>query len=212
MYKKICLYIILFIPVFLFSQNQGYNSQDFWEKYTDALAFDLKLDPLSLKEANFHFRFWSTGQVIDIYKDDSNFIHGEITNYAKEYDEMNLGKRTFHSSKMSIKPEDASDVYQLILRSGPDSFPAGDAIDGWEKDTRAFVYIVESIDSGRYSFKYFPSANKQSSSNGVTTIQFFITRLGQIAKLKKAYKSFSVSIPFWCYTKGTQEVICKKNW
>jgi hypothetical protein len=212
MYKKICLYFILFIPGSLFGQNQSFISPDFWKKYTEALVFDLKLDPLALKKTDFHFRFWSIGQVIDVYKDDYNVIHGEITNYAKEYDEMNLGKRTFHSSKLFIEPEDASDIYQLILRSGLNSFPAGEVIDGREKETRTFVYIVERIDSGKYSFKYFPLTAKHRSSNEAITIQPFIARLDQIAKLKKAYKSFSETIPFWCYTKGTQEVICRKNW
>jgi hypothetical protein len=211
MYKKFFSCFLLSITCPLFGLTQGYNSPDFWKKYTQALAFDLKLEPLSIKKTNSHYRFWNIGQVIDIWKDNSNFIHGEITNYAKEYDEMNLGKRTFYSSRLPIEPENASDIYQLILRSGLTSIPTGDAIDGWGKNTGGFTNIVECIDSGEYSFKCYLSPGKQGPLKEAMTIQSFITTLDEALKLKRIYKSFSASIPFWCYTKGTPDVTCRKK-
>jgi len=211
MYKRFLLYFFLLISGSLFGQSQGYNSLDFWKKYTEALTFDLKLNPISLEKTYFHCRIWDIGQVIDIWMDNSNFIHGEITNYAKEYDEMNMGKRTFYSSKLPIEPGNASDIYQLILTNGLTSIPTGDAIGGWGKNTDGFTTIVECIDSGKYSFKCYLSPYKQGSLKEAMTIQSLISKLDQILKLKKIYKSFSASIPFWCYTKGMPEVTCRKK-
>jgi hypothetical protein len=211
MYKRFFIYFFLLITGSLFGQSKGYHSIDFWKKYTEALAFDLKLNPISIEKTNFYFRFWNIGQVIDIWKDNSNFIHGEITNYAKEYDEMNMGKRTFYSSKLPIKPGIASDIYQLILKSGLTSIPTADSIDRWGKNTDGFTHIAECIDSSEYSFKCYVSPDKQGSLKEAMIIQSFIEKLDHILKLKKRYKSFSVSVPFWCYTKGTTEVICREK-
>lgn len=211
MHKKFFLYFFLLIAGSLFAQAQGYNSPEFWKKYTAAFAFDLKLEPLSVSKSNFHYRFWNIGQVIDIWKDNSNFIHGEITNYAKEYDEMNLGKRTFYCTKLSIEPRIASDIYNLILTNGLNSFPSGEAIDGWGKNASGFTYIAECADTVEYSFKCYQSPALQGSLNEAIKIQSFIAKVDKLLKLKKIYKSFSASIPFWCYTKGTTEVICRKK-
>jgi hypothetical protein len=211
MSRKIFFFFFLLVPVALRGQYQGYNSPDFWKRYTEALTFDLKLEPLSIKKTDFHFRFWNPGQVIDIRRDSSAFIQGEITCYAKEYDEMNLGKRTFYSSKLPIEKENASEIYQLILGRGLSSIPTGDAISGWGKDAIGFTYIIEYVDSSVYSFKCYLSPIKQTSLKEAITIQSFIYELEKVLKLKKKYKSFAASVPFWCYTKGTPEVICKKK-
>jgi len=211
MFKKILIYFFLLINGAAFAQNHGYYSPEFWKKYTEALTFDLKLEPFTVKNADFHFRIWDIGQVIDVWKDNSNIIYGEITNYAKEYDEMNLGKRTFYYSKLPIEPGNASDIYKSILKNGLTSIPTGDAIDGWGKNTGGFTYIVECIDSSGYSFKCYLSPAKQGSLKEAITLQSFIAKLDQVLKLKKTYKSFSASIPFWCYTKGTPEVTCRKK-
>jgi hypothetical protein len=208
--RKFFTYFLLLISGSLSGQVQGYYSTDFWKKYTTALAFDLKLEPLSLQKTNFHYRFWTIGQVINIWKDDSG-LHGDITNYAKEYDEMNLGKRTFFSSKLPIEKSTSTGLYQLILSSNLLTIPTGDAIDGWGKITDGFTYITECSDSGKYSFKCYLSPGQQGSLKEAITIQSFIVRLEQNLKLKKSYKSFSASIPFWCYTKGTTEVTCRKK-
>jgi hypothetical protein len=209
MYRKFFTYLLLLISGSLSGQVQGYYSPDFWEKYTNALAFDLKLEPVSLQKTSFHYRFWNIGQAIDVWTDDSGLLHGEITNYAKEYDEMNLGKRTFFSSKLPIDQGIASDIYHLILSSSIAAIPAADEITGWSKNTEGFTYIAECIDSGKYSFKTYLSPGKQGSLKEALTIQSFIERLEQVLKLKKTYKSFSATIPFWCYTKGTREVTCR---
>jgi hypothetical protein len=211
MYRKFFTYLLLLISGSLSGQVQGYYSTDFWKKYTDALAFDLKLEPLSLQKTNFHYRIWTTGQVISLWKDDSGLLRGEITNYAKEYDEMNLGKRTFFSSKLPVEQAIASELYQLMLSSGFLTIPTGDSIDGWGRSKVGFTYIAECSDSGKYFFKCYLSPGQQRSLKEAMTIQSFVERLDQILKLKKIYKSFSASIPFWCYTRGTTEVTCRKK-
>lgn len=211
MHRKFFTYFLLLISGSVAGQIQGYYSPDFWKKYTDALAFDLKLEPIPLQKTSFHYRFWSIGQVIDIWKDDSGLVHGEITNYAKEYDEMNLGKRTFYNSKLPVEQGIASDIYKLIISSSLATIPTGDVINGWGKRTDGFTYIAECIDSGKYTFKCYQAPDKQGSLKEAVTIQSFVERLDQILKLKKTYKSFSAAIPFWCYTKGTTEVTCRKK-
>jgi len=211
MSKILFLFLSILVSRSVYGQYQSYYSPDFWQKYTQSLVFDLKLEPLSVKKTDFHFRFWNIGQVIDIWKDSSGTIRGEITSYAKEYDEMNLGKRTFYMSRLATKPGIANDIYQLILKSGLVSIPTCDAIDGWRKDTGGFTYIVESVDSRRYSFKCYLSPAKHVSLKEAITIQSFIDKLEKDLKLRNKYKSFSASIPFWCYTKGTPEVTCRKK-
>ena len=209
--RKFFTYLLLLITGTLSGQIQGHYSPDFWKKYTDALAFDLKLEPVSIQKTRFHYRFWNIGQVIDIWMDDSGLLHGEITNYAKEYDEMNLGKRTFYSSKLPIGQGIASDIYQSFLKSRLPVIPTGDAITGWGKSNSGFTYISECIDSTEYSYKCYLSPASQTSLNEAIVIQSFIEKLDKVLKLKKTYKSFSASIPFWCYTKGTTEVTCRKK-
>jgi hypothetical protein len=211
MNRKFYFFFFLLVPVALSGQYQGYYSPDFWKKYTEALAFDLKLEPLSIKKTDFHLRVWNPGQVIDIWKDSSGMIKGGITSYAKEYDEMNLGKRTFYSSKSSIDAGKASSIYQLILSSRLDSIPTGDEIKGWAKDTGGFTYILEFASTYGYSFKCYLSPAKQVLLKEANAIQFFIDKLENDLRLKKNYKSFSASIPFRCYTRGTPEVTCGKK-
>ena len=211
MYRKFFTYFILFISGSVSGQYQGYYAPHFWKKYTDALAFDLKLDPVSIMKTNFHFRFWNAGQVIDIWQENSDIIHGEITNYAKEYDEMNMGKRTFFNSRLPLKPEKASAIYKLILSSNLASIPTGEAIDGWGKNPDGFTYIIECIGSAGYSFKCYLSPSGQASLKEAMDIQAFTDKLENFLKLKKLYKTFSATIPFWCYTKGTPEVTCRKK-
>jgi hypothetical protein len=124
---------------------------------------------------------------------------------------MNLGKRTFYSSKLPIEQNIANELYQLILDSDLLIIPTGDAINGWRKNTGGFTYIVECSDSGKYSFKCYLSPGQQGSLKEAIRIQSFIERIERDLKLNRSYKSFSALIPFWCYTKGTTEVTCRKK-
>lgn len=210
MNRKLFICFFLLISGSLSGQYQDYKSTAFWKKYTDALASDIKLDPLLPANTNFHYRIWIIGQVIDILADSTNSILGEITSYAKQYDEMNLGKRTFYSSSLPMDPEKASEIYQMILKTGLTSIPEADAIKGWEKNVGGYTNIIECVDSGEYSFKCYLSPASQGPLEEAIIIQSFLGELKRILQLNRRYKSFSASIPFWCYTKGTIEVICKK--
>jgi hypothetical protein len=211
MNRKLLFFFFLFSSGALSGQYQGYHTSDFWIKYTEALTFDLKLEPLAIKKTEFTFRFWSAGQVIDIRKESNGSIRGELTCYAREYDEMNLGKRTFYSSRSPIEDDNALAIYQLILKSGLTSFPSEDAIDGWGKDADGFTYIIETADADGYSLKSYLAPVKQTSIKEANAIQSFIDKLENDLKLRKKYKIFSASIPFWCYTRGTPVVICRQE-
>lgn len=192
-----------------YCQLGEYNSPALLKKYTVDLEFDLKLGPVPLEKKDYCFRFWSSGEVIDIRKDSTGTISGELTCYARQYDEMNLGKRTFFSIKYPIESGDATILYSLA-RSTLDTLHDCNEINGWSRDGAGFTYIVEIIADGRYSFKSYFNPSGRSKLREAAAIIAFINRSEEILKLNKRYKSFSSSIPFFCYTRGTADVICKK--
>lgn len=211
MLRRILIYLIILLPISIFGQLQGYHSSDIWMKFTDALAFDLKMNPVKTERTHFHFRFWTIGQAIDIWKDNTDSLRGEIINYARDYDEMNLGKRNFYSTRLQVPYKSVFAVYNMIGSSGIIDLPSGDAVNKWRNDLSGFTYVVEYADTSGYLFKSYFDPSGQGSLKVGKEIRSFISKLDQLLDLEKCYMTFAPTIPFRCYTKGTARVYCRKK-
>jgi hypothetical protein len=186
------------------------NSEAYWRNYVSVHSYELKLDPVPSTKHDFHFRIWHPGQVVDIWRDSSSTLKGEITCFAREYDESNLGKRNFYSDRVPVDPLLSAKIYNLILSSGIQAIPTCDSIPGWDNALGDVALVLEQFEGGRYGFKTYISPGLQSSVPEATVIQDFISQMEKNLSLKKVFRVFSKSIPFYCYTIGTRAVSCKK--
>ncbi|HLF33630.1 MAG TPA: hypothetical protein VI583_05310 [Cyclobacteriaceae bacterium] len=204
---QVCLVLLPAIPV---TGQDNRNSEAYWKNYTSVLSYELKLAPVSSTKHNFHFRIWHPGQVVDIWQDSLSKFHGEITCFAREYDESNLGKRNFYGERTTIDQVWSAEIHDLFISSGAQSIPTSDLIPGWDNELGDIAYVFEQFVENQYGIKTYISPGLQSSVQEAATIQAYISQIGKTLRLKKVFRVFSKSIPFYCYTIGTRAVSCKK--
>lgn len=173
-------------------------------------GFQKKLDLKNFEKSNdeFNFRFRNNGQVIEITKDSSS-INGHITNYIYHTKKANRDKIDTLFSKITLSPEQAKNVYNIILNSGILNLPSDNKIEDWKKGADGITYILEHSDKKTYWLKSYWTPTSQGSIPEALIILNFIKNLSDKLNLKETYTTFKNDLPKnGCYNSGGMGTAC----
>ncbi|RKR81517.1 hypothetical protein BDD43_1664 [Mucilaginibacter gracilis] len=174
--------------------DTGYN-------YSSAFLDGKTLILKSLKKAIYktYYRFWRTGQIIEIWSEDNIGYCGAITNYIYKYGRGHGGRIIFR--KIEIDSSDAAKVISQFVNKSINEIPSQDKLPGWTKGMDGETITIEYSTPDTYSAKSYWEPEEQKSLEGVAINQFY-TQLKFILDLQKKYKTFKSELPFGKYTIG----------
>lgn len=181
----------------------------FWHNQNQELIKKLKLTDFNKIQADFSFRFWIYGQVIEIFKED-NQIKGELTNYTSHITKKRNDTLTYKIKLDSIK---ALKAYKVIQQSGILALQSDKEISGWSQGCDGVEYIIEHSDKYGYWYKSYWTPSAQDSIPEALIVMDFIKALSDTLELSKTYKKFEESLPHkGCYTiPGGMIITCHLN-
>ncbi len=175
-----------------------------WYKWQHEREDKLKLTNLISCTENFHFRFWTTGQAVDIWTNDYKSFFGRLTNYSYSYEPFDYDKqkrkpsRTF-SNQVQLDTSLARQSYCLI--NAISSIPDQDSITGWGQGFDGITYFFETSTPVYYSFKrYWTPTAQDSNLIEAKQIQKFVDSIYTILNLSIEFDKFFTTLKPGLYT------------
>ena len=180
----------------------------YWFNRNKEFQRTLDLKDLQKSTNEFNFRFRNHGQVIAITKDSSS-ISGNITNYIYHTKKPNRVKTETLSNKISLSPEQAKNIYEIIQNSKILSFPSDNKIENWKKGMDGITYVIEHSDKKTYWLKSYWTPSAQNSIPEALIILNFTEKLSEALNLQETYKTFKNHLPkSGCYNSGGLGTVC----
>jgi hypothetical protein len=176
-----------------------------WYKWQHERGNNLKLQYLLTSTDTFHFRFWTTGQAVDIWTTDYKVYNGLITNHTDSY-EYDLKKQerkpaTTFSNQVEIDTISARQVFDLVKAIS--KIPSQDSIRGWGTGLDGISYLFETSTPTTYSFKsYWTPTIQNNSIVEAKQIEAFVEKIYSILNLKLEYDKFFSTLKPGSYTTG----------
>ena len=131
-----------------------------WFKWKYDLAKQINLKNLQTSTDNFHFRFWTDIQALDLWTIDHNLYFGTVTNYAQRYDDKLLQKGIYkvdkiYSNQITIDSSKARLIFNVIDRNSIVNIPTDDKINGWRQGFDGEEFLIETSSQKQYDFKTY---------------------------------------------------------
>lgn len=164
----------------------------------------LKIPNLISSTDNFHFRFWTDGQVVDIWTQDFKTFFGTLTNYTYSYEPYDLKKQkrnpsTTFSNQVQLDTSIAKQSY-LFIKS-INSIPTQDSIKNWGSGLDGITYLFETSTPTYYSFKsYWTPTAKSTNLIEAKQIQEFVDQMYTLLNLNAEYDKFFATLKTGSYT------------
>ena len=165
--KLMSILFLLYCQTALSQTKKIEGDTAYWFNRNKEFQRTLDLKDLQKSTNEFNFRFRNHGQVIAITKDSSS-ISGNITNYIYHTKKPNRVKTETLSNKISLSPEQAKDIYEIIQNSKILNLPSDNKIENWKKGMDGITYVIEHSDKKTYWLKSYwtPSAQNHWRSRG----------------------------------------------
>ena len=180
----------------------------YWFNRNKEFKRTLDLKDLQKSTNEFNFRFRNHGQVIAITKDSSS-ISGNITNYIYHTKKPNRVKTETLSNKISLSPEQAKNIYEIIQNSKILNLPSDNKIENWKKGMDGITYVIEHSDKKTYWLKSYWTPSAQNSIPEALIILNFTEKLSESLNLQETYKTFKNHLPkSGCYNSGGLGTVC----
>jgi len=180
----------------------------YWFNRNKEFQRTLDLKDLQKSTNEFNFRFRNHGQVIAITKDSSS-ISGNITNYIYHTKKPNRVKTETLSNKISLSPEQAKNIYEIIQNSKILNLPSDNKIENWKKGMDGITYVIEHSDKKTYWLKSYWTPSAQNSIPEALIIVNFTEKLSEALNLQETYKTFKNHLPkSGCYNSGGLGTVC----
>jgi len=180
----------------------------YWFNRNKEFQRTLDLKDLQKSTNEFNFRFRNHGQVIAITKDSSS-ISGNITNYIYHTKKPNRVKTETLSNKISLSPEQAKNIYEIIQNSKILNLPSDNKIENWKKGMDGITYVIEHSDKKTYWLKSYWTPSAQNSIPEALIILNFTEKLSESLNLQETYKTFKNHLPkSGCYNSGGLGTVC----
>lgn len=209
--KKLLITITTFLLSFqtAFSQIKIIEGDTaYWFKSNKEFQKILNLKDFEKSTDEFNFRFRNYGQIIEITKDSSS-INGNITNYIYHTKKANRTKTDTLSSKITLSPEKAKSIYNIILNSGILNLKSDNKIKDWKKGADGITYTIEHSDKKTYWLKSYWTPTSQGSIPKALIILNFIKNLSDQLNLQETYMTFKNDLPKnGCYNSGGMGIAC----
>jgi len=211
---KTTLLILLIVVLSIASYGQNnkifnipsYKSGDttLWYKWQHERDDKLKLPHLPSSTENFHFRFWTNGQAVDIWTSDYKSFFGLLTNYTDSYEAYDMDKQkrkpsTTFSNQVQLDTSLARQSYNLIKAIS--SIPSEDSIKGWGLGCDGISYLFETSTPDYCSFKsYWTPTAQDSDLIEAKQIQKFVDDIYALLNLRVEYNKFFATLKPGSYT------------
>jgi hypothetical protein len=166
----------------------------YWYRRNKELK-DFSLTDFSTSDADFAFRFWGHGQVVELFKTGDK-ISGAITNYIY-WSNIRLRKRLERTifAKVKIDNTKASAIYAITQGSGILSLQSDKMIDKWSRGADGTTYIIEHSDKSEYWFKHYWTPSAQGSVPEALVVMKFLKSFSDTLQLSQRYKEFEDTLP-----------------
>ena len=187
---------LCFIVLNCFGQHTKALSGDttFWYKLQLEKCEELKLPQLIPSTDNFHFRFWTDDQSVDIWTTDGKTFGGLVTSYLKLYQENNLKKSSKKQAGIFVQQvslDTAVARKAFYLTKHISAIPSDKFIRGWVQGFDGIEYIIETSTPTTYGFRtYWTPSAQDSSLTEVKTMLSFVKDLDSLLRLGNKFNHF----------------------
>ena len=206
--KLMSILFLLYCQTALSQTKKIEGDTAYWFNLNKEFQRTLDLKDLQKSTNEFNFRFRNHGQVIAITKDSSS-ISGNITNYIYHTKKPNRVKTETLSNKISLSPEQAKNIYEIIQNSKILNLPSDNKIENWKKGMDGITYVIEHSDKKTYWLKSYWTPSAQNSIPEALIILNFTEKLSESLNLQETYKTFKNHLPkSGCYNSGGLSTVC----
>jgi hypothetical protein len=125
-----------------------------------ALGQTMQLPSLQTSGAAFHFRLWTSRQVLDIWTLDSALYFGAVTSYAQHYDDKLFQQGRYQVDTVLFKRtylpnSKAKRIFELLDSLSIPSIPSDNQIAGWRDGLDGIEYRIEIASPTSYAYKTY---------------------------------------------------------
>lgn len=136
------------------------NDTSYWYRETCSLLPALKLQNLQTATDSFHFRLWTSNQVVSVRINNNQPVTATVTSFAERYNEALLkkGKREVDKVFFKTKKLDtaiAAKIAQAISSLQIESIPSDHKIEGWRQGLDGEEYMIETATRTSYAFRTY---------------------------------------------------------
>lgn len=211
--------LLMILPILANCQNRKIIVKNFeegtipdWISWRFGYSHQLGLQLVHDNENQYHFRFSTDKQLIEIYQEkEGSEMKGQIINWSKEYvnnEKEKPTKRFFHE-EIILDSTQIQKVVQLIEDSQIKEVPDDESVKNWKKGFDGITYSIEFADKYEYNYKSYWTPIIQESVVEAEEIQKFVDDILKITNAEKIWNDFSKQIPFECYINYGPEITCK---
>lgn len=214
---RFLLIILCFCNLSVFGQDKvfnvrtyGSNDTSIYYKIKADLVQQMNLDKLTSINRNWHFRFWTNKQLIEIWEDSLGIKKGQITSWTNEFFQDNhkdsIGK--FYFESLPLKNKTINQLYNLVVSKEVAKIKDSYLIDDWVNGNDGYSYHFEFIIKDNYYFNSYWSPSSQVAKESMIITEIADNFLS-LSKAKRKWKSFIKSKSFNCYYNGDAYATCK---
>ena len=205
----ICCCLLCFLASCCSGQSSKVLSGDttFWYKLQNEKCEKLKLPQLISSSDNFHFRFWTDQQSVDIWTSDGITFNGLVTSYINSYvenDKKKPSKKTSETFLKQVSLDTAEARKAFYLTKHIAAIPTDKSIKGWVQGFDGTEYLIETSTLSTYNIRaYWTPTAQDSSLAEAKKIRSFIKDLDSLLGLPRKYNEFFATLKPGPYTGGS---------
>jgi hypothetical protein len=199
MKNLILAFLLFFTAFYCHAQKAKVLSGDttFWGKLQDEKCGKLKLQNLISSTDNFHFRFWTDEQAMDIWTTDGITFNGMVTSYTNSYsyNEKKKVQKPSQTYSKQIYLDTAISRKAFDLTKHIAKIPTDKLINGWTQGFDGLEYVFETSTPTTYSFRtYWTPTSQDSSLAEAKMVQAFVNDLDSLLGLGHKYSAFFATL------------------
>jgi hypothetical protein len=184
----------------------------FWYKWKQKAINKLQLQQLANSSDVYHFRYWASNQLVEIWSFDGKGYNGFVVDYIETYNQDDWRKRKptkLYAHSTAVDSAISRQVAQMLNRIR--QVPIQDSITGWGNGNDGRTYIIELSTPNKYSFKEYWSPKSFAAIPEARQTVVFITELEELLGLKQKREQFEEALPAGVYTSGESWALHKRS-
>lgn len=179
-----------------------------WYKWKHRDIKQMDIPDLRISSDNFHFRFWTEIQIVDIWTNDFKTINGFYLNYTIKTTNNKKNPTKIFFNKTSIDTVTARKIYNLLVDNLIFQIPSDYKINGWNQGDDGEEFLMEYSTKTFYTFKEFWTPSAYKDIKEAIIIDDFTKKLKLILNFDENWNRFIHGLPRGCYRAGEITQIC----
>ena len=196
----------------IIQQKEWVGDTAFWYKWKQKAINKLQIQQLASSTDAYHFRYWASTQLFEIWSVDRKTYNGFVVDYIETYNQDDWRKHRptkMYAHTTAIDSPTARQVWQMLNRIR--QVPIQDSIPGWGNGNDGRTYIFEFSTPDKYSFKKYWSPKSFATIPEARQLVVFITEVEELLGLKKKREQFEEALPAGVYTSGESWALLKQS-